>query len=52
MNTVREVRELVAEVDVYFAKVGRSANGVVDYFSKLGVSNHFLGVFFEIFDVF
>lgn len=45
-NVVREVRVLASELGVSFAQVRRSANGVADYFAKLGVDNHWEGVFF------
>lgn len=46
INTVREVRELAAGMEVSFVQVGRTTNGVANYFAKLGVGNHFSGVVF------
>lgn len=46
INVVRKVRELAKGMEVSFTKVGRSANGVVDFFAKLGVDSLCAGVFF------
>lgn len=46
VNVVGEVRHLAKWKGVSFSKVWSSANGAADYFSKLGVDNHFAGVFF------
>lgn len=45
-NVIREVRVLARELRVSFAQVGRSANGVTEYFAKLGVDNYWEGVYF------
>lgn len=46
VNLVMEVRELAAGMDISFVKISHSANGVADYFAKLGVDSHFSGTFF------
>lgn len=43
---VREIRLLVERMEVSFNKIGRSANGVTNYFAKLGVIDLFSGVSF------
>lgn len=42
---VREIRLLAEGMEVSFNKIGRTANGVANYFAKLGVSDLFSGVF-------
>lgn len=42
---VREIRLLAEGMEVSFNKIGRSENGVADFFAKLGVIDLFSGVF-------
>lgn len=46
VNVVRKGRDLANGLGVSFSKIGRSANGVVDLFAKLGVDDQAARVFF------